>query len=167
MKVVRYLSEGRHKDKIKKLILLAPFDRLGLLKVRTQYDVGELLALCEEKILAGKGDELTDEDRFGVYRVSYRTAKSVHTPTDFNRIFEYCNKEYVSPVLKEIKIPTLAIAGSKDFLVNPTDHENVAGALAYLAHNITGIKTVLIQDANHSFWGHEEELVREIFAFVK
>lgn len=167
MKVVRYLFEGKHRDNVSKLILLAPFDRLGLLKVRTQYDVGELLHLCEEKINSGQGDELTDEERFGSYRVSYKTVKSVHTPNEFNRIFEFCNEEYVSPILKKIKIPTLAIAGSQDNIVNPTDPDNVAGALARLSQSIPQIKTVLIQYANHSFWGHEQKLIEEILAFCR
>ena len=72
MKAVRYLYEGKHKDMVKKLILLAPFDKKALMKAFSKTPLSELISKAEQIVHEGSGDEIISEE-FDSIQVSYKT----------------------------------------------------------------------------------------------
>lgn len=164
-KVVRYLSEGVHKDKIKKLILLAPFDKKGMMQTHTKIPLDELIGRATEIVNKGKGKEVVSKD-FETIDISYNTWLSWYKQDDLGRVFEFCSKDYKFPALKKIAIPTLMIVGSKDeyfYLSNP-DHPEEAEAI--FKKYIPTVETVLIKNAQHTYKGFEDALVEKIGQFI-
>ena len=86
-KAVRYFLTGRNKNLVKKLILLAPFDKKGMLKVAGYAPIDKLLNKAQRIVAAGKGDEMIT-DEFDSIVVSYKTYMSWYKQDDLGRIVE-------------------------------------------------------------------------------
>ncbi len=164
-KVVRYLFEGRHKDKIRKLLLLSPFDGIGELNIQMpQWQ--DRLREAEEEIRKGKGETIPTAWGYPLGQ-SYQNFASWYKQDDFGRMFEFCNKDYNFPVLNKIAIPTKIIVGSKDEFFHLSNPEHPEEAMDILLKNIPNSESKIINDAVHSFAPHEEILVNEVIEFVK
>lgn len=166
MKVVRYLSEGKYQDRIKKLILLSPFDKKAWLRSHTQIPLEVLLAKAEKMVRDGMGNEMV-EDGFNVIDVSYKTWISWFKQDDMGRMFEFVTKNYESPILKKINIPTKVIVGSNDDYFHISNSHNSQEAMDILLKTILNSKGVLIAGGEHSFAPHEKTLSDEVIKFIK
>ena len=164
-KAVRYLFEGDHKEKINKLILLAPFDKKALVESFTKCNIKKLLTMAQKKIEEGKGDEIITRD-FETIDLSYKTYVSWYKQDDLGRIFEFCNQAYNFSILHKISIPTKVIVGSKDEYFHISNPEHPEEAINILLQHIPNAQGKIINDALHSFQPHEEELANEIIHFV-
>lgn len=165
MKVVRYLFEGEFKDKIAKLILLAPFDKKGMFLSMMKKDVSDLLDISQKMVDTGKGSEIRSRD-LGGNSVSYRTLLSWAKQDELGRMFEFCSKDYDFPILKGIKVPTLIVVGTKDQHFHQSNPEHPEEAVNILLKNIPDSKGKLIDNAGHSFRGYEEVMAKEVASFV-
>lgn len=165
VKAVRYLSEGKLKIHVKKLILLAPFDKKPLVRSFTNTPLDDLLKRAQQKVDEGKGDELITRE-FDDISFSYRTYVSWYKQDDLGRMFEFCNKDYDFPVLKGIKIPVKVIVGSEDEYFHVSNRDHPEEALEILSENIPNCETVLLKGAKHQYQGHEARLAKEIISFI-
>lgn len=165
VKVARYLTEGKHKDKVNKLILLSPFDRKTFIESYTKKTVEELLAKAQQKIDEGKEEERVTRD-FDIAGVSYKSYVSWYKQDDFGRMFEFCTKDYDFPALKKILIPTKIIVGSKDEYFHASNPEHPEEAMKLLLDNIPNSKGKIIDGAVHSFKPYEEIMAKEVINFV-
>ncbi len=166
IKVVRYLFEGEFRDKVNKLILLAPFDKKGLMVSRGRENIEELLKKAQKIVDEGKGDELITPD-FEDIAVSYKTYISWYKQDDLGRMFEFCSPDYNFPILKQIKIPVKIIVGSKDeyfHLSNPGHPEEAMNILLKYIPNSQG---KIIEGAVHSFRPYEEIMAQEVITFIR
>lgn len=164
VKSVRYLFEGELKDKVSKLILLAPFDKKGYMVVQKK-NIDELLVEAQKMIDIGKGDEVVTPE-FGEGPTSYKTFISWYKQDDLGRMFEFCSSEYEFPILKQIKVPTKIIVGTKDEYLYPTNPEHPEEAMNLLLNNIPNSIGKLIDGSVHSFIPHEDIMVKEVSGFI-
>ena len=164
VKVTRYLFEGELRNKIFKLILLAPFDKKGYMIVQG-LDTHKLLEKAQVMITEGKGDELITSD-FGDGITSYKTFISWYKQDDLGRMFEFSSKDYDFPILKQIKIPTKVIVGSKDEYFYPTDTQHFEDAMNVILNSIGDCQGKIIEDSIHSFKPHEDIMAKEVVDFV-
>lgn len=164
VKAVRYLFEGEYKNKISKLILLAPFDKKGYMLVQ-KLDTEELLAKAKSKVDNGKGDELVTSD-FGDGITSYSTFISWYKQDDLGRMFEFCSPKYDFPVLKRINIPTKIVVGSIDEYFYPTNPKHPEEAMDILLKNIPHAEGKIIEGSVHSFKPNESVMATEVSSFI-
>jgi pimeloyl-ACP methyl ester carboxylesterase len=164
MKAVRYLFEGEYKDKIDRLILLAPFDKKGYMLIQKK-DIESLLNKAQKLVDSEQGDELMTPE-FGDGTTSYKTFISWYKQDDLGRMFEFCSPQYDFPVLKQIKIPTKVIVGSIDEYFYPSNPEHPEEAMEILLKNISNSKGKIIDGAVHSFKPHEDIMAKEVSSFV-
>lgn len=166
MKVVRYLQEGKYVDKVKKLILLSPFDKKGLLQIYTKTPIEELLKKAQEMVDNGKGNEMITQE-FDSVVMSYKTWVSWYKQDDLGRMFEFVTKDYDFPALQEINIQTKIIVGSKDEYFHQTNPEHPEEAMEMMLKSIPESEGKIIDGAVHSFAPHESNLADEILDFIK
>jgi alpha-beta hydrolase superfamily lysophospholipase len=164
-KAVRYLTEGTYKARIKKLILLAPFDKKGLMQSFTKIPLKKLITKAQKEIDAGAGSMLVTKE-FDVIPLSYKTWVSWYKQDDLGRIFEFCTKNYDFPVLNAIKIPVCVIVGSKDEYFHLSNADQPEEAINILKHNISTIETHLIKGAQHTFKNYEDAVAENILTFI-
>jgi len=165
MKAVRYLFEGEFKDKVSKLILLAPFDKKGYMVIQKK-DIDSLLNKAQKMVDDGKGEEIVTQD-FGEGPTSYKTFISWYKQDDLGRMFEFCSPNYDFPILKQIHIPTKVIVGSIDEYFYPTNPKHHDGAMEILLKNIPNSQGRIIEGSVHSFKPHGDVMVEEVSSFVK
>lgn len=165
IKAVRYLFEGEHKGKINKLILLSPFDKKGMMASSGRKDIEGLLDKAQKMVNDGKGDELTTPE-FEEGVMSYKTFISWYKQDNFGRMFEFCTPNYGFPILKQIRIPTKIVVGSKDEYFHLSNPEHPEEAMGLLLKNIPNSRGKIIEGAVHSFKPHEEIMTKEVSGFV-
>ena len=136
-KVVRYLFEGKYASKIKKLILLAPFDM--------KYNA-----------------EIHNAKEW----LSPNTYNSWMSGDDFSKMFEFCDSKYDYPILNKINIPVKIIVGEKDEHFYPSNSEHPEEAVNILSKNIKNSEVVIIPNASHFFEPHTDILKNEIINFI-
>lgn len=163
-KAVRYLFEGQYRDRVTKLILLSPFDQIGLM-VASKRNLEELLKKAEILVAQGRGNELITKD-FDDIELSYRTFISWYQQDNFGRMFEFCNKDYDFPILRQIKIPVKIIVGSKDEYFHQSNPDHPEEAMKILLKNIPNATGKIIKGAVHSFKPCETEMAKEVKGFV-
>jgi len=165
MKVVRYLFEGEYRNKIDELILLSPFDKKGAMISSGRKNIEGLLNKAQTMIDEGKGEELINPE-FDDILVSYKTFMSWYKQDDLGRMFEFCNRDYDFPILKQIRILTKIIVGSRDEYFHLSNPEHPEEAMDLLLKNIPNSKGKIIKDAVHSFKPYENIMAREVSKFV-
>lgn len=165
VKSVRYLFEGELKDNVNKLVLLSPIDPLGFRIAKGRTNIADFLKQAQDKVDQGKGEELIDHV-FDHDTLSYQTFISWYKQDDFGRMFEFFNKEYDFPILKQIKIPTKIIVGSKDEYFHPSNSNNPQEAMNILLRNIPNSEGKIIEGAEHSYSGFGDTLVGEVYSFI-
>jgi pimeloyl-ACP methyl ester carboxylesterase len=166
MKVARYLLEGNYSDRVKKLILLAPFDIMHLLDDATKGKWPEYLKIAENKVKEGKGTEMIPQNFLDV-RMSYQTYISHHKQNDFEKMFAVHDKTYKFPLLNKIKISVKIIVGTEDPYFNPANPKKPQEALDLLLKNIQNSEGKLINGARHGYEGFEDIVAEEVLEFVK
>lgn len=164
VKAVRYLFEGEYKNKVSRLILLAPFDKKGYMIVQ-KLDTEMLLIKAQGMVDSGKGDELITPD-FGDGITSYKTFISWYKQDDLGRMFEFCSPKYGFPILKRIKIPTKIVVGSNDEYFYPTNPTHPEEAIDILLNNIPRAGGKIIDGSVHSFKPHEDLMATEVSSFI-
>jgi pimeloyl-ACP methyl ester carboxylesterase len=165
MKVVRYLSEGKYVGKIKKLILLAPFDIMQLLEDATKGKWPEYLKKAEQKVKEGKGRELIPEEYLDV-KISYQTYVSHHKQDDFEKMFAVHDKNYKFPLLNKIQIPVKIIVGTEDPYFNPANPKDPQEALETLLKNIKNSEGQLIMGSGHGYEEYEDLVADGVLHFI-
>ncbi len=165
-KSVRYLFEGKHKDKIGKLILLAPFDKKALIQRYTKTPLEKLLVQAEDMVKQRKGDELITSE-FDEISVSYKTYISWYKQDDLGRCFEFCSKDYDFPILQKIAIPTKIIAGADDEFFHASNPGDPDEAMTMVVRKLKQGSTLLIPNAVHSFAPHEDVVAIEVSGFLQ
>jgi pimeloyl-ACP methyl ester carboxylesterase len=165
VKAVRYLFEGELREKINKLILLAPIDPLGYRLAKGRTDIEGFLKKAQIKIDEGKGEELITSE-FDHDVLSYQTFMSWYKRDNLGKMFEFCSQQYDFPVLKQIKIPTKIIVGSNDEFFYPSNPKHPEEGLALLLKHIPVSEGKIIDEAVHSFKPKENEMVKEVIEYI-
>jgi pimeloyl-ACP methyl ester carboxylesterase len=167
IKSVRYLFEGEFKDKISKLVLLAPFDKNAFMEIKAQGKWQEFLEVAKKKIEEGHGKEIVPTPEYEDYPMTYETFYSWYEQSDLNRIWDFYNKDYDFPALKRINIPMKVILGEKDDFVNyPTLGVTPQGALDTIKKHVKTCETSLVAESGHTYFGFEKEVADQVSSFI-
>lgn len=164
IKVVRYLFEGKHKNDIDKLILLAPFDKNVFIKIKAGNKLDSFLDTSQEKITQGSGQDLVPVPEYEDFPLTYETFLSWYNQKDLSCIWDFYRKDYDFPVLKNINIPVKVILGDKDeFVSYPDFGVSPQSALQTLKDHVPNCETYLVKDCGHTYLG-KEDIVADQFA---
>lgn len=167
IKAVRYLFEGKYKEDIEKLILLAPFDKNSYVEKKTDGGWLEHGKIAQKFVDEGKGRERIP-DTFDDFPMSYQTYFSWYKDDELGRMFDFYNPKYDFPVLSKITIPVKVIVGDKDDVLYMPEFNGSADEVGnILQKKIKKSKVNIIKGANHTFSGKEQEVVNEVITFLE
>lgn len=157
-KVVNYFNETKS-DFIKNMILLAPSDVTMKVKQIMKDGYDGFLAKARELVLDNKPNEVLYHPHF--FPQNYTAQTFLENYAEYSRadIFRYRDKEYVSSILKEIKIPILIQIGTADRMAFISDKDDIS---PFWKRNNDNNTINFIKDANHEYFGHEHELCEDI-----
>jgi pimeloyl-ACP methyl ester carboxylesterase len=166
IKAVRYLSEGEYKSSIKKLILLAPFDKNGPTEQLTDGHLKEYVVIANEMIKQGKGEEIIPPN-FDEIPISYKNYASWYADDELGSMWDFYRADkYEFPAISKITIPTNIIVGSKDSHFFLPEFNTLEGVKKILVDHIKDLKFSLIEGSPHSFTNYEDELSNLIAEFI-
>lgn len=167
IKAVRYLFEGEYKDKIKKLILLAPFDKNAFMEVKAPNNWHKFVEIAKQKITDGKGKEFVPVPEYEDFAMSYQTFYSWYMQDDLSCMWDFYRKDYDFPAIKKINIPTKVIIGSKDeYLSYAGFGTTTESCMEIIKKNIKDCETVIIEGSEHCYGGFEDQIADEVANFV-
>ena len=162
-KIVYYLSECHDKRAVG-TVLISPPDMFALEEERT----GGLKALVAEArghVDGGSGDTLMEVGR--AVPVTASAFLSVYGDPRNGDVFPFVRgAEGDYRRLASLAVPMLALYGTIEEAVT-VPVENALSLLRDEATQAPGVETVIIEDANHAYWGKEAELARAIADFVE
>lgn len=167
IKSVRYLFEGEYKDKIKKLILLAPFDKNAFMEVKAPNKWYEFVEIAKQKIEDGKEKEFVPVPEYEDFAMSYQTFYSWYIQDDLSCMWDFYRRDYDFPTMKKINIPTKVIIGSKDeYLSYAGFGTTTESCMEIIKKNIKDCETVIIEGSEHCYGGFEDQVADEVANFV-
>lgn len=167
IKLIRYLFEGEYKEKVSKLVLLAPFDKNAFMEIKAPGKWHEFIDVARKKIKEGKGKEVVPVPEYEDYPLTFETFHSWYNQSDLNSMFDLYRKDYGFPILNKIDIPVKVVLGEKDeYTSYPTLGVTQMGVLDTLKKNIHSCETVLIPNCEHTFFGFEEKVAKEVASFI-
>jgi pimeloyl-ACP methyl ester carboxylesterase len=167
IKAVRYLFEGKYKDKIGSLVLLSPFDKNAWIQRKSQDKWKEYLKIAEQKVAEGKGAETVPLPEYEDYPLTYETFVSWYRQNDLGCMWDFYRKDYDFPILRQINVPVKTILGSKDdFMDFPEFGVSPQSALARIKELVKNSETVLLEGSDHVYRGFEDQLATEVASFV-
>jgi pimeloyl-ACP methyl ester carboxylesterase len=164
MKVIRYMYEGKYRQKISKLILLSPFDKKALLQSQTDRTIEEMISYAQNQVALGNGDEMVEFEIEDVF--SYNTFLSWYSQDALGRAFEFSSPDYEFPSLSNLSVPTKVIVGSKDEYFHLSNPDHPEEALEILNKFIPNCETFLIEGAGHGYSGYETVLSDAVLDFI-
>jgi len=158
LKAAYYMAQRSKDTRIRGLILLSPSDDIGGQKQRLVKRYDEALKVAKEMVNAGKEKNLMPEWVYGQPLSAEMYVDMFSTKSDL-AMFRYDEPSEGFASFSKIKLPTLAIFGSKDkATINVTSKE----ALVIIKKALPNIKNFtgkIIEDANHHYLNKEEKLV--------
>jgi pimeloyl-ACP methyl ester carboxylesterase len=165
-KTIRYLFEGEYKDKVSKIILLAPFDKNGFIERKTNGKTKEYVEIAKTKTAEGRGEEIIPK-YYEDFAMSYQNFVSWYDESDLGSTFEfYKYGKYDFPILKKISIPVQVIVGDKDEYFYIPELSTIEDAKNSLKENIKDLDLNIIEGSLHSYKGFEEKVARLVVNFV-
>lgn len=158
-KIVYYMNKGKHKDKVKAVILLGFSDSYG-----TQKAYGDFMAEAEELVKNKKPNHFIASDWLSHAGVLPKNADSYinffREGSELSKALPFHKKEL--KFYKNISVPILAIIGDeKEYTLIP-----IKEAIELLKKENDLTEVHQIKDCSHDFEGKEEELTNLISAFL-
>ena len=164
-KVVDYLASRRDARAVG-AILISPPDILGLREVRTEGRMGGILDQARALVKDGRGDALIDDAAF-VVPMSAATLVSVYGDPPITDVFPFRLGESGDfGRLKSLGVPVLATMGTIDEAVTVPSAE-AARLLERCGGDSPGVRAVVVEGANHTYWGRERKLAGLVAEFLK
>jgi len=166
LKTVSYLIEGKYKDIIKRIVLLAPFDKNGSIERLTNGKWKEYVKIANQKCIDRLGQEIIPEF-YDEYPMSYQNYASWYSDTEFNCMWDfYRHSTYDFPTLNKILIPVEIIVGDKDDCFYISEFSNIENTKIVLQDNIRDLEFHLIDGSEHTYVGFEEEVSKLVSDFI-
>ena len=145
--------------RVKGLVLLAPVDDIAYVKglLGNKYDVQLKLAL--KMVQDGQGEKPVPADMAFYPLMNARKYLDITDPmTIHGRIMDYSG---ALTELMQIKVPVLAVFGSKD------DYDKKPKKTLKFLEDKLSWDTILIENADHWFFGKEKEIGRAITSWLE
>lgn len=166
IKSVRYLFEGKYKDIVQKLVLLAPFDKNGYIERCTKGKWKEYVQIANQKISEGLGDEIIPEG-YDDYAMSYQNYASWYEDSELSNMWDfYRYGEYDYPILNQIDIPVQVVVGDVDDCYYIPDFCTLKDAGKALSENIKDLDLHIIPGSGHTYVGYENMITEKVTKFI-
>ncbi len=166
IKAVRYLFEGKYKDRVSKLVLLAPFDKNAFIEAKAPRKWKEFLTIAQKKVEEGKGREIVPVPEWEDFAMSYETFYSWYEQSDLSCVFDFYRPDYNFPILSQILVPVKVIIGENDpFIAYSQFGTSVEGNMATLKKYLKDCETVIIPGSGHTYFGAEDRVSVEVANF--
>ena len=165
---IAYFMDNNKDYSIAGTIWINPSDMYGLARDSEGIKDHELL-LPEAKRLvsSGKSNQLLRHKLWGEYYLSAATYLNFFDEGSAMAIFNYGSPELGWDVVNNISVPVIAFTGSKDDGIEPVMNPNEAmRLLEQQLRNSPRVKTLVFENATHSFEGFEQQIVDNVVAFV-
>jgi len=163
-KTVYFLSEVGHPGCAGLIMISAP-EMFGLQQTRTDAEFEEMLERARELVGDGRGDVPVEVGRDVPYAAA--TFVSMFGSPAATDIFPFRHGpdgDYTR--LASISCPILATYGDVEEAVT-VPVEEAASLIKKMATSAPRVETLVVRGANHTYWGHEDELSSAIAAFVR
>lgn len=170
-KVVYYMNNGNHADKINSIVILAPSDSFGSHRMlngevnERNIEVDLLLKQSKDLIDKGEGDEFLPRDSYGSRNgIMPKSAKSfMNFLGPASKLLEALPfREEKLEYYSKIEIPILVVIGDQEeYTAIP-----ITEALDLMKRENKNTRTFQIRDCDHDFQGKEKELADIILKFI-
>ena len=149
------------------LIILSGANDTGLMQdILGREKFNSVCIDVKKKISEGKGSELVPDELGVICKMSYATYSDYLADGGDGDILRYHDLSAKSwSLLGSIKVPILAIYGSKDKYMKPSA-QDAAGAIKTKATSAKSVEIKVVDGAGHSFLGHEPELTDCVSGWV-
>lgn len=163
-KVVYYLSEVGD-PRCVGLVLISPPEMFGLQKARAEHDLDALLSEARALIAGRRGEETMNVGRDVPYTAaSFVSMFGDPSATDIFPFRHGADGDYRR--LASIAVPMLVTYGDIEEAVNVPVDEAVR-LMKQVAASSPSVEGLIVRGANHTYWGHEEELAEAVAAFIE
>ncbi len=162
VKAVYYLVQKKDK-RISSIILASPPDMVGL--AEEDKDHKARIRTVKKMIKEGKGEEIIKEKLWDWYYLSANTYIDFGERGNPIDVFNTYDENRQS-ILSKIRVPIFAFFGSKD---NATimPQKNALEIIKKKAKNCPQFDTAVVNDAPHSYFGHEDEVANRIINWLE
>ncbi len=165
---VAYYMFNKNDKRVKGIVWLSPSDMLGLVQDpigKADHDICYKQAI--ELLSINNPNQILDHKLWGSYMLSAGTYINLFGDNANTAIFNYGNESLGWKVVNSIKVPVLAITGTKDDgilpVMNPSDGMKL---LESKLMNSKRIKTVVFNGSAHDYAGFEKQITKEVISFV-
>ncbi len=167
-KIAYYINQVKTTD-IKGLIFLSPSDMVGLVNYPEELERHTmLLQEAKDLVNAGKPDQVLSDKLWGENLLSAKSYLSFFGDNAKDAIFNFLMPELGFEVVNKIKLPIIAITGTKDDGIVPCmDPFKAMELLKKELKSSPKVNTVVFDGADHDFAGFGQQIVEEVIAFIQ
>lgn len=162
-KIAYYSTETKDK-RLASLLFLSPADMVGLAVADKNYN--QDVDTAQKMIAEGKGNEIMPRLIWGDCYLSADTFKDLSTNESKISIFNLYQKDNPLSVLSMITLPNITIMGRKDSALSVPIEEMMGRIKSAMIHS-PRVETVILGDANHGYYGYEQELAHAITSWIQ
>lgn len=166
-KVAYFMFSTKSQD-VNGLIWISPSDMIGLVHdPEGAKDHARLLPEALKLISEGKPKQLLSNFLWGTNFMSAESYIHFFGDNAKDAIFNYGKPELGWEVVNSIKVPVLAITGTKDDGIVPVmDAHEAMKLLESQLINSPRKKTIIYENAEHSFDGFGDQIVKDVLNFI-
>ncbi|QQG47525.1 MAG: alpha/beta fold hydrolase [Candidatus Woesebacteria bacterium] len=161
VKVAYYLAKTRD-QRVSKLVLISPPDMVGL--AEAEKDHQDVLNLSKKMVKEGKGEELLPRLLWNWYYLCAATYIDFGERGNPIDVFNTYDKDK-SSIIENVKIPTLALFGSKDDAAILPVREAL-DVIKSKAKSCPQFDADVIEGAPHSYFEHEDEVAGRVISWL-
>lgn len=167
-KVAYYMSQTND-PRVEGLIFISPSDMIGLIHADGEDENYKVMIEEANQLVAeGKGKQILSQDIWGLEKLSAETYINFFGEGSNTGVFNYKGDASDWKVVNSIKIPVLAITGTKDSGVVPIiDPYEAMKKLESELSRSPHVKTVVYDGADHSFDQFGDRIVGDVLDFIK
>lgn len=166
-KVAYYMHQSKTTE-VEGLVWISPSDMIGLVHDPVGVvDHNELLPEAEELVRQGKPQQILTNYLWDKLMLSAETYLNFFGQGAKDSIFNYGDSSLGWEVVNSINVPVLAITGTKDDGIVPVmDAYKAMQLLDSQLVNSPRKKTIVYKDAEHSFDGFGDQIVKDVLDFI-
>jgi len=169
-KIAYYMFTQKPKG-IKGLIWISPADMTGWVNQKSENQAKNhkiMFAKAKQMKSEGKGKLLIDQSFWGNELISADTYLNFFDEGANTAIFNFGNEKRGWEVVNSIDLPVIAITGTNDDGIVPIMQAKEAmEKLETELKNSPKVKTIVYDNAKHSFEGFETNIVEDVIKFIE
>jgi alpha-beta hydrolase superfamily lysophospholipase len=166
---VTYYMDQTHDSRVRGLILISPSEMIGLVHDPVgQIDYDAMYPEAKKLVSLGKPNQILSHRLWETVQLSAGTFLNFFDEGAKTAIFNYADPNLGWKVVNDLRVPVLAITGTRDDgIVTVMDtYEAMKKLQAELIHS-PKVKAIVYENAEHDFIGFENNIVKDVVEFIK